>query len=354
MTFDAQHYVPVLKVKRGEKRALRAIAPALRKKITPLLEIVERRADGKAIGKHLDTAFDKLAESVEPYPKCFLDAHEIAKDGPRAAAAVFRRASSAGIVFTPVTGLSRTADMAAALKQPAGGIAVRLTREEFESGGLASRLKDFVTTHNLAPGTIDVIFDLGSVDDMVTAGVIALTAAFMADVPDHPQWRTLTVSACAFPKSMGAVARNSHDTVERVDWLAWRDGLQARQRGLPRLPTFSDYAIQHPSGVEGFDPKIHQVSASIRYAQPHAWLLIKGESTKTNPATEQFPLLAERLAHGPLQPEFAGAGHCSGCESMVRAVGGAPGLGSAEVWRRLGTIHHISTVMQGLAALSWP
>jgi len=41
MTFGSDHYVPVVKVKRGEKLALRILATRLRSQITPLLEIVE-------------------------------------------------------------------------------------------------------------------------------------------------------------------------------------------------------------------------------------------------------------------------------------------------------------------------
>jgi len=352
MTFGAHHYVPVLKVKRGEKAALTEIARPLRQRITPLLEIVTRTGE-KTIEGHLDTAFKGLADSTRPYGRCFLDAHELGGDGPDAAEKVFRRASSEGIVFTPVTGISRTADVEAVLQHSAEGIALRLTRQEFQDGRLASGIQGFITTHDLSPGSVDLIIDLGPVDDMVKAGVIALAAAFMAAVPDHVQWRTFTVSACAFPKGMAGVERWSHDGVERVDWVAWRDGLQARRHKLARLPAFSDGAIQHPSGVEGFEFGKYQVSASIRYALSDAWLRIKGESTKSSPLTAQFPKLASALVRGQFRQEFSGPEHCTGCEAMARAADGAPRLGSLEVWRRLGTIHHVSTVMQALAALSW-
>ena len=55
MTFGPDHYVPVLKIKRGEKAALQLVAPFLQEKMTPLLEVVERK--GGAIGNHLDKAF---------------------------------------------------------------------------------------------------------------------------------------------------------------------------------------------------------------------------------------------------------------------------------------------------------
>lgn len=112
MTSGPNHYVPVLKVKRGEKKALQSMSPNQRAQITPLLEIVERKPE-RPVDQHLNTSFDHLTESVRSYARCFLDAREIAPDGPVAAAEVFRRASNEGIVFTPVTGLSRTSDVAA-------------------------------------------------------------------------------------------------------------------------------------------------------------------------------------------------------------------------------------------------
>ena len=340
-----------LKVKRGEKRALQLIAPTLQLRITPLLEIVVRK-DDIAVDAHLNKAFSDLADSVRPYSRCFLDVHEMALDCPSAAAEAFRRASATGMVFTPVTGLSRSADVHAALSHRTHGVALRLTRAEFEGGSLPGKLSDFMGRHGLAREETDLIVDLGPVDDLVTAGVTALTDPFLADVPDHSRWRTFIISACAFPSSMGGVGRNSNDLIERADWMAWRDGLHARRRTLPRLPTFSDCAIQHPMGVEGFNPRTMQVSASVRYTSSDNWLLIKGESTRVTPATMQFPRLATQLVYGHLRSShFAGASHCDGCASIQASAHGAPNLGSPEAWRRLGTIHHITTVVQELAAM---
>lgn len=354
VTFGPNHYVPVLKVKRGEKAALLALDAPLCSRITPLLEIVERKADkAPNVGKHLDTAFKDLADSVTPYSRCFLDARELAADGPAAAAQVFQRAAAAGIVFAPVTGLSRTSDVAAAMTHRQHGLALRLTRDEFESGALTAAIGRFLTTHGLSPEQVDLIVDLGAVDQMVVAGIMALTDAFLADVPDHARWRTLTVSACAFPMSMGGVERHSQLLVERGEWIAWRDGLHARRNGFSRLPTFSDCGIQHPKGVEDFNPRTMQASAAIRYALPNEWLLIKGEGTKKTPPSDQFPVLATRLVYGHSRGSFSGPTHCQGCALMKNAADSVPKLGSPEAWRRFGTIHHMTTVMDGLAALPW-
>ena len=216
---------------------------------------------------------------------------------------------------------------------------------------MAIKTGAFLDQHGLEPEEVDLIIDLGAVEDLIAQGIVILTREFMSEIPSHERWRTFTISGCAFPKSMGGIERNSHELVPREEWIAWRDHLYVRRDSLPRLPTFSDCAIQHPSGVEGFDPRTMQVSAAIRYTCPDNWLLIKGESTRFTRPGAQFPALATRLVYGHLQGHFAGPDHCQGCASMKAAADGAPRFGSAETWRRLGTVHHVSTVIQGLDSL---
>jgi Beta protein len=354
-SFAADHYVPVLKVKRGEKAALSALASPVAARVTPLLEIVQRNANKVAtLNKHFDTAFKDLADSVIRFNRCFLDVRELEGEGPNAASTAFQRAAAEGIAFTPVTGISRSHDVVAAMSHREHGVAVRITRQEFEQTNLAARIAQFLALHSIQPEAADLIVDLGAVENMIPDGVAALTAAFLPGIPHAQRWRTLTLSGCAFPQSMGGVGKHSHSLVDRAEWIAWRDWLYAGRAGLQRLPTFSDCAIQHPTGVEGFDPLKMQVSASARYATGDSWLLVKGESTRQVAPSLQFPTIARNMTSGALSGYFQGAGHCSGCGSIVAAAGGAPKLGSAEAWRRLGTIHHMTMVAGDLGALAWP
>ena len=352
---DPRRYVPVLKVKRGEKAALQSISSALTPRITPLLEIVERKPDkSPTVEAHLLSAFKGLAEAVRPFGRFLLDAREIEPDGPAGALAAFDLASTTGTPFTPVTGISRSVDIAAALDHRNHGIAIRLTRLEFEAGRLPGDLNAFLARHGLRHEEVDLIVDLGPVDDLVLPGVAAFAEGFLAAVPDPNRWRSLTLSGSAFPSSMAAVDRDSQGRVDRTEWQVWRDVLLPNRKQLPRMPAYSDCGIQHPKGVEGFNPQTMAASACIRYALGKEWLLIKGESTRRRPPSEQFPELARRLVQGPLRSDFAGEGHCAGCAAMKAAATGAPRLGSPEAWRRFGTIHHITLVVQQLSALPWP
>ena len=353
--FGPSDYVPVLKLKRAEKKALTRVAPRLRQHVVPLLEIVERTS-APSIDRHLSTSFRDLASSLTGYPRCLLDAREIESDGTSAAHDAFNRALTSGISFTPVTGISRTVDLSPAIAFGSiNGIGLRLTRPEFENGNLAVRVNRFMSVNGLTPDLVDLIVDLGPVDDLIIAGIVALTRAFLGAIPDKRQWRTLTVSASAFPLSMGVVNRHSSARIERSEWLAWRNGLFAQRATLERLPTFSDCAIQHPVGVENFDFRTMQVSATIRYTSDDDWLLIKGESTRVSRPSIQFPILATKLVYGQLQSAFEETHHCYACQMVKDSADGSSGLGSAEVWRQIGTIHHITTVVQDdLASLQFP
>lgn len=354
MTLGPDHYVPVLKVKQGEKEALSRVDNEIKRKVMPLLEIVERGERKARIEAHLETTFRGLAESLAGYSSCFIDVREIEPDGASAAMSAFARAQADGIPFVPVTGLRRVADVQAALAHRSRGIAIRLTRNEFEEGNLAAELSAFVRQHGLALGDVDLVLDLGEADAFVAEGLAALGDQFLREVPNPTSWRTLIISGCAFPLSMREVDRNSHDLADRTEWVAWRDNLYANRASLPRLPVFSDCVIQHPRGVEGFNPKFMKPSASVRYKSADQWLLIKGESTGITVPSVQFPKLAQILVYGHLKSMFRGQAHCNGCASMKSAADGRSGLGSAGVWRRLGTIHHITSVVEDLQGLSWP
>ena len=282
VTFGPNHYVPILKVKRAEKAALRQLQPVLRSRITPLLEIVEwNEKKEKTLEEHLDTAFRHLAESVKGYPRCCLDVKEIDPAGAQAAAAVFNRAAAAGITFTPVTGVSRTVDVNAALGHQDRGLAIRLERHEFETGDLAIKIESFLETHQVAANNIDLIVDLGAVENMIPQGVETLTDAFLDEEPDHASWRTFTVSACAFPRSMGCVERHSHELVERVDWMAWKNNLHGRRAHLARLPSFGDCAIgpQEFNQRAGIPLRVFSCGANFSEVQ----LLVPGMSMHQAP-----------------------------------------------------------------------
>ena len=172
----------------------------------------------------------------------------------------------------------------------------------------------------------------------------------LAAVPNLGSWRTLSLVASGFLEHMGGVQASTSALIERVEWRAWQ--LLHRQRqSMARLPTYGDYGIQHPTGVEGFDPRFMKMSASIRYTTADHWLILKGRSTHHQSSSIQFPTLATALTQSQ---HFYGAQHCPGCTEALACANGAPGLGSPEVWRRIGTTHHLTAVVEQLQQVAYP
>ena len=75
-------------------------------------------------------------------------------------------------------------------------------------------------------------------------------------------------------------------------------------------------------------------------------------STKKESPSDQFQNLATSLVYGYLSKHFSGASHCDGCQGMWCAAEGADDFGSLTVWRRLGTVHHITHVIKQIDALA--
>jgi hypothetical protein len=346
------HYVPVLKLKDAEKDALRQLKPEIRDAVIPLFEVVERKVDPEKkekppLEEHLDKAFKKLRETVSYYAKFFLDLREIEVEGSNAIRDVYRRAVAFGHPFTPVTRITNGDEAAIAIDHSRNGVAIRLSRSELVSDNGARVLERFMTRHKLSPSAVDLILDLGHVESMVSYGVRALAENCLSNVTVPAAWRSLIMTGCDFPKSMGEVDTNSHKLVDRSMWVAWRELVRMPVR--ERIPVFSDCGIQHSTGVEGVDLSVIKAAPSIRYALSDGWLLLKGCGSKL--PSEQYSNLAAELTVGALSEHFAGHKHCPGCDSMRRAAEREPEANSRKEWRRFGTIHHITRTVENIRAV---
>ena len=81
-----------------------------------------------------------------------------------------RRGRGLGTMVVPVTGVSRVVDVGPAVAAASNGLALRLTRADFEAGPVESRIEAFMAKHALQQGSTDVILDLGSVEQMIPPG----------------------------------------------------------------------------------------------------------------------------------------------------------------------------------------
>lgn len=347
MTIPQRVYVPILKCKQNEKGALRQLAATARSSLTPLIEVVERKGDdAKPLDNHLRTAFRDLSDALGG-DECWLDTHEI----PGCAARAFECAGQHGVKFLPVIWLrGQQQDLAAALQCRAKGLCLRVSQSDLRLGVSASEVRALLEEHHLAPAGMELVLDMGAIEELAFEGGRRLVDALLHAVPPLREWRSVTLAGTALPASMKDVPTEGRRDFARTEWVLWRDYARVRAQELGQFIAFGDCAIQHPRGVEGYDPRVMPRSPTIRFALSDQWLIWKGKSNKLEREALQFPRLAD-AALRDLGDQFH-ADHCGGCGDLRRASIGAPRLGSAGIWRRIGTVHHMTTVVEQLHAFT--
>lgn len=353
--FGPDHYVPILKCKQGELRALGQLAS--KQKLTPLLEVDEIPRDlddgspQRDIERHAEIAIDGITSGWGTANVFFLDVANVAQhtaaNGVDGASYFLSEASTAGLIFIPVVGVNRLSpELAACFGYTANGLCIRIARGDVFNVQFQNQLNRLVAASNVPVDRIDLVVDLGSLVDVDLAQVTPQAIFVLNQIPNVATWRTLSIVGSAFPASMGVLHSNSHTTLPRTEWQNW---LALRAGTCARIPTFGDYGVQHPIVMEGFDPRYMAQSAAIRYTHRDTWLLVKGQSTKLLPGGVQYQSLASILTR---RPEFYGSQHCNGCSDIAACAVSSAGNASASAWRRIGTTHHLELVLQQVAAVA--
>lgn len=276
--FSAKHYVPILKFKEGEHAALGLLRPPAMDGITPLFELPPISAHNRvSLDKHLASFGKKLARNWKPRRPLFIDGHLIANEGLMAdnrhpLVFAFDDARDSDVTAIPVTGLRRDAAYQGAVRQIVQaddlGVCIRLESEDLGASDVRNRLDNLLQYLGVSRADADIILDLQVIPTGQAASFVAAARGFVNGLPYVTEWRTLTVSATAFPPNLSSIRPNSVELKVREEWLMWQR--LASGQGLVRVPSFGDYGIAHPE-IQDIDPRFIKVSAGIRYTTDDHW-----------------------------------------------------------------------------------
>ncbi len=361
--FDHKHYVPILRWKQAERVALKKLGSEDKAGMTPLVEVPPEALEvGSALGAaSVGLGLCKVADEVLGSwgdGKLFLDLGLVergirASGGAHPVTALFDAGRSLYPSFIPVTALGRDLAYQEAVGSVIAldelGMCLRLRGSELRRPGLADEILQLLGRFDLKYENVDLLVDYGVVADSPPNFTEACDL-----LPALARWRTFTVASGAFPKNLSAIRPPGEHVLTRRDWLAWRD--QVTTQPLSRLPSFGDYAIQHPI----HDPPIYDdgppnISASIRYAAEDHWVIMRGEGIRNDdgPGPEQWPANAMLLRE---RPEFSGSSFSYGdryIEEMADNMenGGLPKNGNSTTWLRAGLNRHLTLTVRQIANL---
>jgi hypothetical protein len=347
------HYVAALQNKRGELDALRNASPDTWARMTPLLQIVgPKKPLDPFRAQRVAEWVKKLAAVVGDRP-CFLDILRLNPRHPTergsgttpVLAAIHAAARRRRLPFVPVLPLGRDhgATYAALVRDAAlcdgRGAAIRyplltmaLAPGQTHTSVLAEALKQL----GIAVTAADVILDLGymSGDEGLEPEDMAQAVHEVAAVG---AWRSIVLLGTSMPRMLGGgvIAEGEVGEIPRREWDLWLALKAARPK---RLPTYGDYAVQHPSPPHGEDGGGNSMRANIRYTAAGRTLVARGRGPVIQAGKGQYRDLCKMLAE---RSEFAGKDYSWGDRVIQECADGRTPPGAQDRWRGAGTSHHL-------------
>jgi Beta protein len=346
-------YVPVLKGRPAELAALGQVATDVTVPGTvPLIEFVPPATDEpEAIRRSIDWIVRRL-DMFWPHRPILVDPSYLSPidlglgQGPLSVAA--SDLETRGIPVTPVSRLNDATqnfdDVRSLDKRYGRGVCLRLAGEDLDQDPADVTDQVRRVLHHIGIGTehLDLILDLGTVDQASIRGSARLARLLLASLSDVEKWRSLTLTSGAFPLDLSELPPWTLGERRRADTDVWVEVIRGR---VPRRPDFGDYAVAYPRMVTG---TAYSPPPELRYATAENWLVLKG-SRRDLRGAEQFYDICDNIA---AHPNFAGRELGRADARIADPRQEAPG--DAITWQQLATTHHLDFVTRRIADLGEP
>jgi hypothetical protein len=349
--FDARHYVPVLRWKGGEQRALKELFTQDRELITPLIELPARNTmPERKAQRGLEFMLADLPAQIQrdwgTKPLFFDPASWSGEMRDRQRASTFERlfeeARAMGLRIIPVTGIGRAAAYQAAIVRVVAAtdseVCLRIRPEDIERGSLEAALQQLIGELQIRRQAAHLVVDLEFLDSEEED-----IGRLVSRIPEIGTWATFSVVGGSFPKDLTGM-RPGQYTRPRREWQVWR---RSRRQRLKRVPTFGDYATLNPvlsPYVRGMN-----ISASIRYTSDDYWVIMRGEGLRNDdgPKYAQYPANAELLTR---RTEYCGPDFSFGDRYVAQIGLGKKSTGSPTTWLQAAVNHHLTFVARQVAS----
>jgi len=354
--FGPNHYVPILKSKRAEFKALSMLKPKAQLLYTPLFEFVGQVEDEDKMRRSIEQFAERLLNFVGTEHKFFVDLKRvnlsISVGGHSLTQYLFEELRRNQLKAIPVTGLSRDLNYQSDIRRVHStdklGICLRLTPADFTN---TCAIESLIYLLDCSASEVDLIIDLGHIDENMLPLLKMSVIDLLSRLPSLLEYRTFTLAGSSFPSSMGNVSTYSVTYIPRVEWELWKH-LYLSRSSLPRIPSFSDYGVDNPNPLEDFDPRTMKISANIRYTCEENWIIFKGGDLRKGKGHDQYFDLACDVTHHTCYagPDFSwGDARILSYAKKEPDKGGTPGT-----WREIAYNHHIEYVIHQISNLSWP
>ncbi|MHC4573069.1 MAG: beta family protein [Planctomycetota bacterium] len=363
MDFNHTHYVPYLRWKQGEYQAVWRLSDATKRMFTPLIGIPElgwdfqEEKEKKTIDELLtDFALKKIYKKWGSSP-CFVDLNlipssERMKNSVHPLRFVFDELRWLGCQSIPVTGLFRDdeyqREIKAALAKDKNGVCLRTTIEQTAKKSFKRELDFLLSTLGIRASDGYFILDLGAPTNFQPLdGFTMAIQRIVSKLPYLNDWRTFTLLGTSFPETMTGIKKGG-EVVPRYEWKLYKMLVTDLKRAGFRLPTFGDYAINHPKVLE-IDMRKAKPSATIRYTIDDSWYIVKGQNVRDEKygKFKQYRDLSKKVVDSRY---YCGSNFSWGDDYIQKCANKESSTGRLMTWRQVGTSHHIEKVIGDIAS----
>lgn len=275
-------YVPVVKGKANDLKAVSQISAPSQALFQPLVEIVPVPADVD-VDDHIEKFSHHLAKHLSG-KNLFVDFYgllpgQTLQSGIDATIGGFQLLRSKGLLVVPTYGFDRDdalwTPLRAEVKKNGRGFCFRVDIDDLDDkseetwGAIIENSAEL----NLVPNEIDVFIDLRYVGDSNTEKLKNLVLDFLSFIPSGNQYRSIILSGSSALKHVGSIPQDSIGEIERKELRLWME-LQLDLLDVHKL-IYSDYGVVHPDfSIVGpnknSNAKIrHTTSGKIRIYRGH-------------------------------------------------------------------------------------
>jgi hypothetical protein len=353
-------YVPILKGKPGEFDAWRQSEALVLRRLRPLFEVVpsEHGRD-----RDLQLFVDRLGAAWTQAPQAGVATidtgavNQTSSVGGGTESAVLwtaRQLHDRGVPARPVVRLrdqaSVVGEAAAAVQLHGCGVCLRLGDETADPDipSTEARLEPLLRGLDISIADVHLVLDLWSITSQREVNrVLPIAEALVHWANSIGTWASITLASGAFPAMISHLPSNMSTDLHRFDAKLWRQ--LSQMPGLPYIPDFGDYAINHPS-MPPLTSRRGPIP-NLRYAFGEDWRVFR--ERRARPGNQSFFTLCARVVADNAWPR-EGTAHCWGDVQIDRCSQSVGAPGAATQWRAYGTSHHLATVTRRLATRHEP
>ena len=349
-------YMPQMKWKAGERRALKSARSTRGGRVLPAFKIPpaggfdpeQQRALSTveylhSFGRQLADCWDRRLALIDA--ELIDDQHHSEAVADHPLTALIERSRLAGANAAPIFTLGNSPDYQRAVRRYAerslnGPACFRIKLEDLENVDNSRSLLEFVSQLGLNPASVILLLDGGPLEIPDSEDFTHLLGGQIARLVLPNTWARVFWSATSFPEKPGLKAGNDGYFV-RADWHLYQTIL-ANRAEFSVVPMFSDYVLEYPSAYAPFKGA---PSAHLRYSSEDHYFIFKGPSVRKEEGYRAIFEVAKRVV---ASEAFSGQEFSLG-DSFINRLASATGkTGDASAWRWCATDHHFGLVMKQL------